>query len=403
MLKFHKLIFSLLLASAFISCKKSSKLPIDPVDPVVTQFVSATPLSTGTVTKAQMQQQASLMGFGITLNPLINYSADFFKIVYRTTYKGKTIEASGLIGLPKDGPANPSIISGQHETRFLSSSAASLFPNAPTGYELLASMGYVVVIPDYIGFGSSQNTFHPYYIREATAAAVVDMIKASKEYLVSRKFTTSSRLFLIGYSEGGYATLAAQREIETNPAHGLTVTATAAGAGAFDLTTMLTEVSQSEQSAGASYITYLLMAYNTHYGWNRSLNTMFREPYATAIPDLYKGADDGTTINSKLTTNLKNLFTPTFSTDLITADKETVLKTALRTNSFFDWYPKGLTRLYHGTNDEIVPYKSSQTTYDSFIAAGATKVSLKAVPGTHLTGFKSMMEDVLPWILIIDK
>lgn len=394
----------MLLATAFLSCKKSSSnSPLEPIDPVVvTPFVSAT--AAGSLTKVEMQQQASLMGFGTALNPLINYSTDFFKIVYRTTYQGKVIEVSGLIGLPKNGPANPSIISGQHETRFLKSSAPSRFStNTSTGYELLAAMGYVVVIPDYIGFGSSESAFHPYYIKEATAAAVVDMIKASKEYLESKKFTTSSRLFLVGYSEGGYATLAAQHEIETNPALGLTLTAAAAGAGAFDLSTMLTEVAKSEQSMGAAYLTYLLMAYNTHYGWNRSLNTIFSEPYAAAIPNLYKGDIDGPAINSKLTVNLKTLFTPTFSADLITTGKEAVLKTALRTNSFFDWYPKSLTRLYHGTEDEIVPYKSSQTTYDAFIAAGATKVTLTPVRGTHVTAASSMMVDVLPWIMSIDK
>jgi predicted esterase len=394
-------IFLLLLAIAFFSCKKKDRNEV-PENPIPeSHLVSA--VSAGTVTKEEMQFRANSIGFGTQLNPLINYSSDFFKIVYKTTYQGKTIEASGLIGLPKNGPANPSIISGQHETRFDHSSAPSLFPQSSTGYEVLASMGYVVVIPDYIGFGSSKSILHPYYVREATAAAVVDMIKASKEYLATIKFATSNRLFLLGYSEGGYATLAAQREIETNTDHGLTITASAAGAGAFDLTTMLTEVSQSEQSLGAGYIAYLMQAYNTHYGWKRPLNTIFNEPYATTIPGLFNGEMSAAMISTKLTPNLKDLFTPTFRTDLLASGKEATLKTALRLNSFFDWYPKTITRLYHGTEDEIVPYKSTQTTFDSFKNAGATNVSLIPVPGTHVSGSGNMMISVLPWIMSLDK
>ena len=408
MLKSSKLIFPFLIAMVLFSCKKNTSSDPD-LGPEIkkpdavkeTQLVSATFVAT--LTKEEMQSRAGFIGFGTAVNPLINYAADFFKIVYKTTYKGKTIEASGLIGLPKNGPANPSIISGQHETRFIYESAASLFPNSTTGFEVLAAMGYVVVIPDYIGFGSSKDIFHPYYVRDATAASVVDMIKAAKDYLSSAKFATSNRLFLVGYSEGGYATLAAQREIETNPIPGLTLAATAAGAGAFDLTTMLTEVSQSEQSMAAGYITYLFQSYKTHYGWNRPLNTIFNEPYATDIPGLFNGQYDGVIISWKLTFNLKELFTPTFRADLATLGKESELKTALSLNSFFDWYPKGLTRLYHGTEDEIIPFKSTQTTFDSFKAAGSTKVSLIPVRGTHFTGASNMMVDVLPWLISIDK
>ena len=403
MLKFQNTLLVLLLATAILSCKKKASKEEEPTLPVKEiHFVSAAQAGP-TLSKEDMQLRANFIGFGSRLNPLINYSSDFFKIVYKTTYQGKTIEASGLIGIPKNGPANPSIISGQHETRFLYTSAPSNFPVSSAGYEVLAGMGYVVVIPDYIGFGSSQNTFHPYYVREATAAAVVDMIKAGKEFLESRKFATSNRLFLVGYSEGGYATLAAQREIESNADHGLTVTGSAAGAGAFDLTTMLTEISQSEQSSATGYIAYLLQAYNVHYGWKRPLTNFFNEPYATNIPGYFNGQVDGPDVSRNLSSNLKNLLNPTFRTDLTATGKEAVLKTALRLNSFFDWYPKSATRLYHGTEDEIVPYKSTQTTYDSFKNAGAPNVTLIPVPGTHVSAAINMMVNALPWIISIDK
>ena len=46
---------------------------------------------------------------------------------------------------------------------------------------MIASMGYVVVIPDYPGFGESADIPHPYLIKEPTVRSVVDMLFAVRE------------------------------------------------------------------------------------------------------------------------------------------------------------------------------------------------------------------------------
>lgn len=399
MLKLLKSVTCILLFSLLFACKKKSEPEVTvPADVVLS---SATPVAS--LTKAEMQYRAGFIGFGTALNASINYDSEFIKIVYKTKFNGKVIEASGLLGLPKNGPALPSIISGQHETRFLSVAAPSLFPNSTTGFEVLAAMGYIVVIPDYIGFGSSQGGLRPYYIREYAASAVVDMIRASKEYLKSKSISSSNRLFLFGYSEGGYATLAAQREIELNPSYGLTVTASAAGGGGFDLNTMIGEVTHNNTYSGAAYLALLLNSYNTVYDWKRPVSNFFNEPYAGSIPALLDGTMDGPIINFRLTNDLNALLNPKFLTDLQDNTKELALKQALTKNSFFDWYPKSLTRLYHGTTDEIVPYQSTQATFDAFKAAGATNVTLTPLNGNHYNGSVLMMVDVLPWLKSIDK
>ncbi|MES2828805.1 MAG: lipase family protein [Bacteroidota bacterium] len=387
------------LAMLVFSCKKKSTT-VELAAPD-NYFVSAT--SAGTVSKADMQMRAGFAGFGTSVNSLINYDSEFIRIIYKTKYKGRVIEVSGLLGLPKNGPFNPSIISAQHETRFLSSSAPSLFPNASTGYEILAGMGYIVVIPDYIGFGASSIEVRPYFLREYAGLAVVDMIKAAKEYLKNQKISSSGRLFLLGYSEGGYATLAAQREIELNPSHQLTVTASAAGGGGFDLKTMVSEISSKPTYAGAAYLALMLNSYNLVYDWKRPLNSFFNEPYASNILSLLDGTKDSQTISSALTNDLSILLNPVFLADLKTEGKESILKDSFVQNSFFDWYPKGLTRLYHGTADEIVPYKSTQTTFDAFKAAGATNLTLRPLNGNHFNSATLMMADVLPWLISTDK
>src|SRR5690606_25925463 len=110
------------------------------------------------------------------------------------------------------------------------------------GPELFASAGYATFIPDYLGYGASTQILHPYYNERYSAMAVIDMIKAGKIFCKNEDIPVSDKLFLAGYSEGGYVTLAAQKEIESNPAHNLKITAVAAGAGGYDLTAMLADI-----------------------------------------------------------------------------------------------------------------------------------------------------------------
>ena len=63
--------------------------------------------------------------------------------------------------------------------------------------------------PDYLGLGVS-NMLHPYHYAEATASAVIYMVRAGKLFSnSSNELQHNSQLFLTGYSEEGYASMAA--------------------------------------------------------------------------------------------------------------------------------------------------------------------------------------------------
>lgn len=131
------------------------------------------------------------------------------------------IPVSGLLGIPQNDPKTPSLLSLQHGTIIGSEGAPSNYPNsqAESGLNLIASLGFVTIMPDYIGYGVSKNIMHPYFDKKYSAQSVVGMIKAVKEYLKKQEISVSGRLFLLGYSEGGYTTMAAQQAIETNPSY----------------------------------------------------------------------------------------------------------------------------------------------------------------------------------------
>jgi pimeloyl-ACP methyl ester carboxylesterase len=124
---------------------------------------------------------------------------------------------------------------------------------------------------------------HPRLIRPVMdlsphADAVIDMIKATKEFLDEEGIQVNDKLFLTGYSEGGYVTLAAAKEIELNPSHALTVTAVAAGAGSYDLENMFEHITTTTEYSDPSYLAFLIMAYNTTNDWNKPLSFFLKKP-----------------------------------------------------------------------------------------------------------------------------
>ncbi|MBE7171083.1 MAG: prolyl oligopeptidase family serine peptidase [Williamsia sp.] len=393
----HLLGLILLVMVALTSCQKDWRNEILPGKKL---FVSAAPR--GYFTKDALQAAAVKSGYGV-FAPLAKYDVDFYKIVYYTTFKGKQIQVSGLLGIPQGVPTAPSLLSAQHGTMFRYADAPSNFPLTFTGFELFASAGYITLIPDFIGYGVSQNTVHPYYDQQSSGLTVTDMIKAVKYYLQDQNKPASNRLFLVGYSEGGYVTMAAQKEIETTPAHQLKVTAAAEGAGGYDLNVILNTLADTSYYAAPSFLTLLIKGYNATYNWNRPYSDFFQQPYASQIPSLLDGTKGREQIDAALTTSPAGLFNPVFYAGLNNPTQELALKLFLAGNSFLTWAPRSPTRLFHGTADEAVFFKSSVTTYARFKALGAPDVEFYPISnGTHATSIAPMMLLTLPWIQSLD-
>ncbi|MVN91037.1 alpha/beta hydrolase [Mucilaginibacter aquatilis] len=399
-MKFNLRVISVVLIALFVAtgCKKDKKEEQSQEDAGKELFVSANPLQT--LTKVQLQTAASLMGFG-AFSSSLKYDVDFYRFIYNTTFKGRKIQASGLLCVPGGMSGTPAMLSAQHGTIFADFQAPSAFnfPGSMTGFELFASTGFVTVIPDFIGYGVSKDIIHPYYDMQSSGQAVVDMIKAAKYYLKSQNKSISEKLFLIGYSEGGYVTMAAQREIETNASHKLTVTAAAEGAGGYDISGMLATVATKTSYPDPSFFALFIQNYNTLYGFNRPLTDYFKEPFASRINTLLDGTLKGDQINAQLTLSLRDLFNTNFFNSLNSAGAEAAFKAKVAENSFPNWAPKSATRLYHGTADENVYYQTSESTYNRFLpVTGSAKLSLIPIPGgNHGSSVVPMMGDALQW------
>ena len=357
-IKSHLIIFLLI----FSSCDNSDEITRVHIDTYTKLFTITNDNIITIVQDSEFENLKDYLEYGISL----------YTITYNTTYKGKNIKASGLVSFPDTDKGMP-ILNFNHGTTSLHADAPtedliqySFFSNA-------ASAGYIFVIPDYLGFGVSEDIVHPYYRSDITGQTVVDMIRATKELARIEGYNFNGDVFLSGYSEGGFATMSAHHNMEENNYKGLNLVASAPASGGYDITGMLDYFLSKETYHVPYYIAYVAMGYKTSYDWDLPLSAMFNEPYASLIPSYFNGKYSGYEINSVLTDDLSLLLTSNFRNNINSDPDLKIIVDAFEENSLNNWIPKKKMLMYHGTDDITVPYQNSVDTYNNFISLGADK------------------------------
>ncbi len=333
----------------------------------------------------------------------IQYGMDIYRLTYRTTYHDQPTEASGLVCIPKGLSTAAPLLAGMHGTILDKASAPSNFNIKNLkgrSQELFASMGFITVIPDYLGFGASAKLFHPYYDAYYTGKASTDMLYATWE-LLADSIPHSHDLYIAGYSEGGYASVATLKYLEENDTT-FNLVATAAGAGGYDIMSMTENILTQGSYASPAYLVYVIYAYNITNQWNRPLTDFFKEPYASQIPMYADGSYTTSQVNNQLPKKVDELLTEDFLAG-VADSTETAFITALEENSVSNWAPKSALRLYHEQDDEIIPMRNSELTYQKMLALGATKTEdffyNDPEANSHGTGFIPMYKMVIPWFV----
>ena len=115
---------------------------------------------------------------------------------------------------------------------------------------MFVAQGYIVVVPDYAGYGVSSLPYHPYLNAEQQAADMVDALRAARAAYGALGLQPSQRLFLTGYSQGGFVALATQRAIERHHAEEFKVTAAAGLSGPYALAQMADDIFSGRPSTG---------------------------------------------------------------------------------------------------------------------------------------------------------
>jgi poly(3-hydroxybutyrate) depolymerase len=153
---------------------------------------------------------------------------------------------------------------------------------------LFASQGYIVVAPDYAGYDRSTLPYHPYLIADQQSKDMIDALTAARSALpiaAAPATVDSGRLFITGYSQGGYVAMATHRAMQVA---GMTVTASAPMSGPYAMAAFVDAVFSGRVNSGATVsATMLITAYQNAYGnMYADAADVFESQYATGIESL---------------------------------------------------------------------------------------------------------------------
>ncbi len=327
------------------------------------------------------------------------YTVDVYTIIYETIdAKGNPTTASGGLVVPNmDNPRG--FMSYQHGTSVRrvdvpsQGSSESLIGLIYSSYA-----GVISAMPDYLGMGLSTER-HPYMHAKSQATASVDMIRAGKRLATNTlNKTLNDKLMILGYSQGGHATMALHKEIEENHSGEFTITAAAPMAGPYDVSgyQMQPFINPTEYPA-PYYLPYLLFSYNEVYDLYNSPSDFLKSPFDVTLPPLFDGTYGGGQVNDAMMTNIPNEILLDEVLEEFRYNYNHPFRMALADNDLYDWKPEAPMHICHCKGDQSVLYENALVAYNSFVEKGKDDVTL--VTPDDATGTSDHGDCVLPCLL----
>ncbi|NHZ37534.1 alpha/beta hydrolase family protein [Massilia rubra] len=242
---------------------------------------------------------------------------DFLQIAYNTVgAAGEATTASAALMVPSGADpacagARPLVLYGHGSSfqRKLNMAAIADPDNegagrASTPAALYAAQGYIVVAPNYAGYDSSALNYHPHHIAEQQSKDMIDALAAARTALagLSRPVAENGKLFITGYSEGGYVAMATHRAMQ---AAAIKVTASAPQSGSYaeslDYEALATP-GLLDQPGAFSFSTQLQLVMQIT-AWQKAYGNLYAAPAEVYSPT-YAGAMETLLPSSRMWTTL---------------------------------------------------------------------------------------------------
>ncbi|CEG58637.1 alpha/beta hydrolase family protein [Legionella fallonii] len=298
----------------------------------------------------------------------INYDVNFYKITYKTPAPdGHMTVASGVVAAPIVLEGTVGIVSYQHGTRFNRDDVPSkkIEKNYTNPAVFASHGGYFTVMPDYLGLGDNELSLHPYMQYETLASSSIDMLIAAKELAEMLHYPLNDRLFLTGYSEGGFSTLVMFESLATKYAD-LPITAVALGSAPYDWEETMKFIMTEPGPRASAYLAYFFYSLQAYKSYWTDLSQIFTSPYNILIPELFDGYHSNQEILDTLPQYPMLIFQAEFFNAILNHSESNsgLLK------EYFNHYHFSPTAplLIVGTKgDRDVPYHGAEIAYDNFI------------------------------------
>lgn len=242
-----------------------------------------------------------------------------------------------------------------------------------------AAHGYLVVATDYLGLGKSDYPYHPYLHAASEASAVIDSIRAAKQAANTLHVPASSQVMLYGYSQGGHAAMAAQREIELHDRAEFNLVASAPMSGPYNLSqTFLSSwfgrTAGQENTFAPELLAFTLVNYNQIY---HNLYTdprqIFSARYAEAAAHLFPSTRSlGAILKAQVlppASQINEIRNPAFTADFLVNDHDP-FRQDLAKNDLLDWTPTTPMVLCGSHGDAMVDFNNAYAAQAFFRSRG---------------------------------
>ncbi|MBN1171539.1 MAG: hypothetical protein JXA67_05145 [Micromonosporaceae bacterium] len=245
------------------------------------------------------------------------------------------------------------------------------------------SSGYAVVITDYEGYGPKSTP--TYMTGQSMGPAVIDMVRAAQR-LPAAHLSTSAKVIVQGYSQGGGASLwAAEKQPTYAPELNLV------GAVAGGVPADLGEVAKGlDGSVGFGFLTFAAVGLDAAYP-ELKLDSYLND---VGRAELAKAKADFCVEDLLVQEAFKEIGSFTTSNPLDTAQ----WKARLSENRLGNSPPKVPVLQYHASKDEIVDLSQAETLHKNYCAKGV-RLQFDTILSDHLTGVLTGNGTAHDWIV----
>jgi hypothetical protein len=284
--------------------------------------------------------------------------------------QGKNVTISGVVWVPKniyDGtdPCD-GVLLYNHYAHATSSATPSVAGELVANGFLASPLkpNYILVMSDYVGFGSSADRPQAFLCGDVNARNSLDGLVAARQLMSDHQIPQGKYLFNLGYSIGGTEAMFAAklRDMEYKQ-KGINFTKTFAGGGPLDFEKMYSEMIKVQYSAYPAGIVMALVALNENYQLGIDYQKMFREPLASHVKEwILDKKYSATEIHNFITADsMKHFLQPEFL-DLESEATQVITRKMKELSLMDDWEPDTLQNyfLLHGRHDDYVPIQSER-------------------------------------------
>lgn len=324
-------------------------------------------------------------GIAVTYTQARN-AVRLYRITYASTVPergNKPVTATGLLAVPDTGDTSFPMVSYQHGTVYGKQEVPSFADQSPETQLMIAQFagqGYLLIGADYFGLGVSTEP-EGYMVKASHQQATYDLLTSSRAVMNHMKLT-STKLFLAGWSQGGFVTMAMLEKLE---ASGVTVQAAATASAPVDVSVALNGFLSFPRKNDATWVPTLFIlssfAFENYYGVPGLARSLIADEYYELSRKAYERLPFDA---ADVPTDVRKLVRPEYLDAQFFA-ASAYGRLVAQTQSY-RWIIKSPVRNYFGEADEAITTGLGQLamTYQRAIGSGNPQVeALSTGPTSH--------------------